>query len=489
MSDVKSEECMDETPIVQLPPASSTQPERRYVLPSLPGEILRAASTPNGRMAVVVGAGCSVEAPTGLQLGSAYSRRAHLELVRDGVLELGDCADPDDLSSLASAVFTKSGSQRELVRRLPVNKFRMARANRGYLLAAALLREGVISAVLTLNFDLAMTSALSELDACDVSVVEGPGSIGSLGSAALIYLHRNANDAELDKWILRKEAIDEEWQGGWQQVVTQRVLSCPVVVFAGLGSPAAALTETAERIRAAIASDEHHVSVVDPFPDSRFAAALAPPAQAIVEGGWSEFMERVGKRYLESVQDLMMEACRDLCAQHGWSDDLDQVENVVARLHHIGMVEVGRLRAKWLLDPSSYLTDGRDRSLLVDLILGVSLVEKELQATAEFQADGLVRLIGKGGPVVTVRPASGGGRLRWSALEPKVSAGLTAGHDLGPELVLASGVVGGRQSVTPPDDVIEGDHDEDIVAGHTGPRIVTVDELRTLPGLLQRMAK
>jgi len=36
-------------------------------------------------------------------------------------------------------------------------------------------------------------------------------------------------------------------ENGWEQVIVQRVLSCPVVVFVGLGSPAATLKERASQ--------------------------------------------------------------------------------------------------------------------------------------------------------------------------------------------------------------------------------------------------
>src|SRR4051794_2729105 len=115
----------------------------------LPAELLRAVSERSGRIALIVGAGCSLEQPTGLELSRVYAQRAHDRLVLDGVLAPGDCDDPTDLSAVAKAVFDRTGSQIDLVRRLPRNEFRLARPNTGYLTAAALLREGVISAVLT----------------------------------------------------------------------------------------------------------------------------------------------------------------------------------------------------------------------------------------------------------------------------------------------------------------------------------------------------
>jgi len=454
----------------------------------LPSELLHAASEPGGRLALVLGAGCSLESPTDLQLASVYSESAHAQLVLDHVIEDGGCSTPSDLSALASAVYSATGSQIDLVRRLPRNDFRMARPNSGYLIAAALLREGVINAVLTLNFDLAMTAALSELGAKEVAVVEGPTGTSDLGQATLIYLHRNANENDLESWILRTEALAHEWQGGWEQVVVQRVLSCPVIVFAGLGSAAAALTETAGRIRAAVASDQHHVSVVDPYPNSKFAEALEPPAQAYVEDGWGSFMHSLSSRYLHTVMAAIDADCIDLCARHGWADDAAHAADVSRRLHEMGIVGVGRVRAHWLMESEPYVPDDSRRQLIADLLLGIALLEQSGSVKASFRDDGLVHFQQNGGATMRLRPASGRGTLRWSALEPLIIQSVKGMKRADqPTHVLASGYVGGRSPSIPPDDLITGDASDDIVTGRSGLSIVTVDEIREDPVLAARL--
>ena len=147
----------------------------------------------------------------------------------------------------------------------------MAQANDGYLVAAVLLREGVIETVMTLNFDLAMSHALGSISATDVSVVPGPMSADELGGATVIYLHRNVEEQDLEQWILTVEALDSQWQEGWEGVVAARVIASPVVVFAGLGSPAAVLTKTVEKVRKGVLAT-HKVYVVDPSPTSAFEA-------------------------------------------------------------------------------------------------------------------------------------------------------------------------------------------------------------------------
>lgn len=85
----------------------------------LPVELLQAISSPGGgKIALIVGAGCSVEAPTGVPVASKCSIEVHRRLLADGVLENGDCTDPTDLSAVADAVFAKKRSQRDVVDRL-----------------------------------------------------------------------------------------------------------------------------------------------------------------------------------------------------------------------------------------------------------------------------------------------------------------------------------------------------------------------------------
>src|SRR5438094_5404548 len=200
---------------------------------ALPPELRAAiAQVGGGRVVLVIGAGCSFEPPTSLPLSREMAIEVHRRLRLDGVLTV-DCANPGDLSNVADAVFAATGQQRPLVDRLHLNDFRSAVPNDGYLLAAALLSEQAVSCVMTLNFDLAMSTALSMIGAKDVSVIAGPQDHQRLGLTNVIYLHRNV-DADAEQWILRTAALASEWQGQWIQAIATKVLNGPVTVFAGL---------------------------------------------------------------------------------------------------------------------------------------------------------------------------------------------------------------------------------------------------------------
>ena len=185
----------------------------------LPTSLLEAISArPRGRVAIITGAGCSVEKPTELPTAKAIALEAHERLLVDGVLNPGECTNPADLSCVADAVFAKTGEQTPLVQRMHPQAFRSPEPNEGYLLAAALLREQAIVCLMTLNFDYAIAVALSQLGAKDsVAVIHGPEDHGQVSVINVIFLHRSAL-SPLENWILRTAALDA-WHGRWEEVV------------------------------------------------------------------------------------------------------------------------------------------------------------------------------------------------------------------------------------------------------------------------------
>lgn len=452
---------------------------------ALPPELLHAVSERAGRIALVIGAGCSLEQPTNLRLASHYAEDAHRQLVANGVLMDTDCATPWDLSAVASAVKAKCGEQAPMVRCLPRNDFRLAQPNDGYLLAAALLRERVIADVLTLNFDLALTHALGVLSASEVSVVPGPQAADQLGASMVVYLHRCVEELDLERWILTVEALTEEWQDHWEEVVARRVVACPVVVFVGLGSPAAVLTQSVTRVREALEPGQHQVYVVDPAESTQFEAALNLAADAHHRLGWSAFMQEIANRLLIEFVSELATAGTELCTQHNWPDEVGYIQDLCTRLHSGGLVVLGKIRATWLLDTQQYTPDDARRSLIADLLLGVGLVERAADVSARFREDGVVELVRDGATATSLLPASGSGTLRWSALEPKVLQKIERlAATSRPEHVLVSGVMGQPIAETaPPEDLISGDAGEDIVQGFRRPTMISVDDVRANPNI------
>ena len=73
---------------------------------TLPADLLHAiAHEGGGKVVLVLGAAASFEAPIGLPLSRECSVEANRGLVADGGIAADACTDPEDLSSLADAVF------------------------------------------------------------------------------------------------------------------------------------------------------------------------------------------------------------------------------------------------------------------------------------------------------------------------------------------------------------------------------------------------
>lgn len=345
-----------------------------------------------------------------------------------------------------------------------------------------LLREGVIETVMTLNLDLAMSHALGSISATEVSVVPGPMSADELGGATVIYLHRNVEEQDLEQWILTVEALDSQWQEGWEGVVAARVIASPVVVFAGLGSPAAVLTKTVEKVRKGVL-ETHRVYVVDPSPTSAFEAALDVPDEAHIQMPWCPFAHKLADRLLAEFRVELVQRGLDLCADHGWHTEAAALPDLVDRLHARGLVAVGRIRARWLLDDQQYLPEEAPRAFVADLLLGVGVAERGSGTEARFRDDGVVELINNGTVATTILPVSGRGTQRWLALEARALQHVERlDAALRPEHVLVCGAPGSAGgAVSPPEDLIRGTVTDDIIEGFGRPRFVSADELRTDP--------
>lgn len=459
---------------------------------TIPPDLLHAIAHGGGsRVVLVVGAGASVEAPTRLPLSRACSVEAHRQLVADGVLVAGDCADPEDLSSVADAVFAATGHQDALVERLPVSRFRAAEPNDGYVIAACLLREQALACVMTLNFDLGMSAALTQVGAAeDVAVICGPEDHHRLGTVNLIYLHRNV-DAKADEWILRTDALENEWREQWGDVVVGRVVSGPVTVFAGLGTPAAVLVETTARVRAAI-PERTAIYLVDPGDrdDSVFFTRLGLPAEAYLQIGWCDFARALASRVLEEHRTELEQECRVLIARENWADD--DPAGLCQRIAELGLVQLGELRARWTLDHARY-TPRREIAVgwLADLLLAVGLLERQVNARAVFDRDGIVELRQGDRHLSSVLVASGRGTMRWLALEAEIGQHThrVRRREPPPRFALVSGMVGPRPSdVAPPANIATGDEAETIISAGTSLELVSVDELRGSPDIALRMA-
>lgn len=444
---------------------------------TVPSALLQAISTRQGRVALVVGAGCSLEAPTNLKLSREYSVEVHDALIADEVLEAGECVDPGDLSLLAEVVHSKTGSQRGVVERLPCAVFRIAKANRGYLLAVALMEEGAISCIVSLNYDLAMTDALRQLEAKDVGVIRGPSALREFGAKAVIYLHSNAEEENLERWILRREALEDEWQGSWEEVVVDRVAASPALVFAGLGSDAAVLTESVRRIRTVV-DDELQVFLVDPVATSPFAEALGPPDQNIVQATWCNFMDRLADRIVVEYRNVLENAVDSLCELNEWPY-AEWLPQLLTAFEEAGLLAIGRIRSAWLCNQWMFAPDREEsREPLAYLVLALSEVLGEQDADIRITDHGIIEVIQDGYVVGRVMGVHGRGVRRWAAAEATLGT-ILEGCENKPDIVIAGGMIGSQlDEISPQPDIVDDIGDDDIIRASTRPRMIDFEEIR-----------
>lgn len=458
----------------------------------LPPDLLQAAAAPEGgRIVLIVGAGCSFEPPTSIPLAKQCSSDACRQLVNDGILSDGECADPNDLSSLADLIASKPGGQKELVRRLPETKFRNATPNNGHLDSVAMLLEGAISNVITLNFDLALSHALSELNAgAAVSVLKGPEDHHAFSNRNLIYLHRNV-DVDAEKWILTTTALNEAWIEGWEQLVATMATATPIVVFAGMGSSCGVLRDSIDRLRKALGTAR--ILFVDPAGAewSRFAQELGLTESDCIPVGWVEFMKTLSHRLAVEHADKIASACTTITKAEGWP--AEDVQGLRDRVVTLGLIGLGKLRASWLGDSVRYLNHSDDTvELLADLLLAVGLIERIEGVRSEVLSNGVIEVTLSDNRRVPLIMASGRGSKRWTSMQEA----LKQREQYRPQdssvrrsrRAIVSGVIGSRpEAVSPPESIVDMPEEDSILGDDRSISLWSVDQLRANPALIKEV--
>lgn len=444
-------------------------------------------------LVLVLGAGCSIEDPTCLKAASGLAFDLHEQMVRDHVFQNGQCTDPYDLATVADCVEKVTGSRTALIQRLPVEAFRRAQTNTGHRHAAALMKERVISNIVTLNYDFAMSNALVELGVgAEVQTLSTAQewSIGH-GQQNLIYLHGHAY-SDPATWVVTSSDINSKWQGGWQEIASIVTLPASAVVFAGIGTPVAVLIDSAKRVFSAILNHEK-VFIADPiaFAQSALVPALETPATQYVRQTWCEFMRAGVERLALEHLDKLRQACQRLIDRNAFEqEDLVGLTN---RLYAMDFVEIGELRARWMLmGRDRYLAfHSVDPELTADLVLGTALVERRGNCQASFRKDGSIEFRTGHALKARVLLASGRGTHTWNALEALIttrsSASSSTGDAIGPRWVVVSGSTTEPPNVSPPKNIVGSIEEADIVFAGSAPHLVHIERLRQQPDLVSRI--
>lgn len=402
-----------------------------------------------------------MEEPTGLQSGATYSKFAFDQLVLDGVIESKDVTDQYDLSELAEVVTDVTGSQFALTSRLPIRAWQLAQPNKGHMAAAALLMEGAVRNIVTLNYDLAFQSAMVNLGMgdADVGIIRGPEDHSRMTNRNLIFLHRSAESDETSL-VLRKTDLDEAWKDQWEQIIASNALASPVTVFVGLGSPAAVLTESVAFLTKIVQVKCYLVGPSGGGGD--FAAALGDSAESITQG-WCDFaLELSGRLAMQHVQQVREEA-EKLAREEGlsWNSTDSRVIQALAQLN---LVELGTSRGRWLLRGAKYVESSPHITpQLADLSLGLDSLAQLLDSKVAVESNSEVRLRAAcSGKEYRLRLAHGGGTKSWETVCDRLKFE-DAGSSETPRTVLVSGLRSDKGA--PPDGLIRPADPSDLVRG------------------------
>lgn len=315
-------------------------------------ELFKRVLDRDGTVVMVVGSGCSFE-ETDLPTAEALSEEVHNRLVIEGHIAAMD--DPTDLGALAEAVESATGSIELVVDRIRT-RLSDAPANAGHLIAAALMIEGAISSILTINFDMCLTDAMRQLGVSSgISEVRGKRQISQLGSVNLIYLHGTVESPAAD-WVLTDSDVNDSWDGHWREALARRVLTAPVVVFAGVGTSVGALVTSLEKIEEELAGAQA-VLLVQPgsLESSDFFEASSLTEEAHLDSGWLDFTRDLGDRMhaliVSELYQTAQEVLRDNRAR--WPEvDLSAVREALERL---GLVAGGKCRGRWVRKEPRYM--------------------------------------------------------------------------------------------------------------------------------------
>ncbi len=389
---------------------------------TVPAPLVAAVAQPGtGQIAIVLGAGCSMDAPTNLASASDYAKRAYRDLVEQRIIVDG-CCDREDLGALADAVFAITGSQEALVdilRRQLAN----ASPNDGHKIAASLLAEGIVGLILTLNFDRALDTAISDIATeAYVAIIHGVEDLRARTRQGLVYLHGNVESPD-SRWILRTAQIDANWEDTWQEYILTDFALTPNVIFAGLGSPTPVISETVLKVRGVLVPPRN-VFQVDALDrgDNRLADALEIPLGDYIRSCWTGFMGALGgsasRGFLNAISDRHPTFCEENRLHR---EDITLVMESLP----MDILILGKLRAAWFMSKAEYKTFINTMlDHLVDIVRALAIALRIVQANECVVVEDGMEFRKDGKPLFRVFSCSGAGSMFWARAEAEIRSRL-----------------------------------------------------------------
>ena len=367
---------------------------------------------------------------------------------------------------------------------------RLARPNEGHKFLVALMSEGAISHTLSLNFDLAVQNAATELG-LTLTVVDRVNDLVP-ASNCVVHLHGSVSSAPED-WILRAEVIDDAWKQGWQQVIAQQILAVPSVLFVGLGSAAPVLTETVGMIGAAVGgSSSLFQADVSEHEKNGFAQQLHIQDDRYVRTGWSGIMSALADRVAKEQVHLLKTTGAAVLTDNGQDEGTLAIWGSAAgKLGAMTLLALGRFRANLEVEATArYLprTSQRDEWMVAPIVvLAQAAGEHDLEIAPI--GSGVWTIQRNGRVIARALLATGKGTRKLAAVESSI-------QNLSRDIQEMSGVpldfviVGATtpsevrlEHVSVPADIVEEPAADDIVTGPAPARLVDISDATALANL------
>ena len=256
------------------------------------------------------------------------------------------------------------------------------------------------------------------------------------------------------------------------------MLTAPVVLFAGIGTPVAVLIESAKLLCASLPPPKQlFLAAPGALAQSEFFQELGIDEARFVQRPWGALMRELSDRLLEEHVERLNQAATRKTREDGLPKE--DISEQLAVLRQMGIVRLGSLRARWLLYDKPYCTfEESTVGLLADLLLALAIIARISNAAPVILEDGCVQYRRQDWTVVCFIVVSGSGHRGRNAIEVELQSRCPK-YLHNPTAVLVGGTSALWQApVSPPADIISGEISrEDLLRGPATMLYFHIDEL------------
>jgi hypothetical protein len=210
------------------------------------------------------------------------------------------------------------------------------------------------------------------------------------------------------------------------------------------------------------------------------------PDSVYLQMGWIEFMHALASRLVEEHRADLAKACNELIASaHLYNENVD---GLCERISKLGLLNLGRIRAQWMLAQTSYIPRrGIDTRYPADLLLVIGLMERVSDSEAIFRPEGTVEFHRGNSVVAVVMVAHGQGYMYWTTIEERIKKSKPYREHVNLRCIKAivSGARGKNpKDIAPPENIIPQSGRENLIPQQNRLNTYNTDELRTHPEII-----